>query len=131
MEELIKLDTEIDIELERIPKFYTRHVQRSQLLRKYNTANEIFAYCTYTLYKRGRMENHTSYQYNALALRYYELQEAIKVKKQLGEMVRYSNTEQFTQSLKTVNQICNKCKTEIESLKKALKINALPRMEEV
>ena len=43
MEELIKLDKEISEELKRIPNFYTRYIERSPLLHKYEKANEVFA----------------------------------------------------------------------------------------
>lgn len=128
VDELIKLDREINEELKRIPSFYTRYIERSPLLHKYEEANAVFAYCTYTLYTQSRMKEYTSYDYNALALRNYELNEAIEIKSKLEKLVKFN--DQLRPSLKIVTQIYNKCKTEVEDLKKLLKIGDLPRMEE-
>lgn len=130
MEELIELDKEINEALDTIPNFYTRYIERSPLLHKYSKANEVFAYCTYKLYSQQRIKEFTSYQFNALALRYFELLETSAIKRELEKKVHYGNNEQFIQSLKSVNQIYNKCKTEMENLKKILKINDLPKLEE-
>lgn len=124
VEELTELDKEISEKLKRVPNFYTRYIERSPLLHKYNTANEVFAYCTYTLHRQKCMLSYTSYQFNALALRYYELQEATQIKRQFKKMIRCSNNEQ-----KSVNEIYNKCKTEVEALKKELKLNQLQTIE--
>ena len=123
MEELIKLDKEINKELKQIPNFYTRYIERSPLLHKYDKANEIFAYCTYTTFTRHKMKNYTSYDFNALALRYYELNEASATKKELEKKVRFSNNDQLIQSLKSVNEIYNKCKTQVRDLQRLLKVN--------
>ena len=129
VKQLIDLDKEIDEALKLMTDFYTRYIERSQLLSKYDTANEIFSYATYKLFTEHRMKEYTSYQFNAFALRYFELQEASATKKELEKKVRFSNNDQLIQSLKSVNQIYNKCKTEVEDLKKLLKINDLPRLE--
>ena len=127
VEQLIDLDKEIDEALKLMPDFYTRYIERSQLLSKYDTANEIFSYATYKLFTEHRMKEYTSYQFNALALRYFELKEASATKKELEKKARYN--DQLIQLLKSVNEIYNKCKTEVEDLKKLLKINDLPRLE--
>lgn len=123
MVELIELDNEINEALDTIPNFYTRYIERSPLLHKYDKANEIFAYCTYTTFTRHKMKNYTSYDFNALALRYYELNEATKIKKELEKKVRFSNNDQLIQSLKSVNEIYNKCKTQVGDLQRLLKVN--------
>lgn len=128
VDELIKLDREINEELKQIPSFYTRYIERSPLLHKYDKANEIFAYCTYTLYAQNRMKNYTSYDFNTLALRGYELNEATEIKSKLEKLVKFS--DQLRPSLKLVTQIYNKCKTEVGDLKKLLKIGDLPKLEE-
>ena len=123
VEQLTELDKEISEELKKIPNFYTRYIERSPLLHKYDKANEIFAYCTYTTFTRHKMKNYTSYDFNALALRYYELNEATKIKKELEKKARFSNNDQLIQSLKSVNEIYNKCKTQVEDLQRLLKVN--------
>lgn len=128
IDQLVELDTEINVELEKIPNFYTRYIERSPLLHKYDKANEVFAYCTYTLYTQNRMKEYTSYDFNALALRHYELQETTEIKSKLEKLVKFN--DQLRSSLKLVNQIYNKCKTEVEDLKKLLKIDDLPKLEE-
>lgn len=128
LDELVELDTKISVELEKIPKFYTRYIERSPLLHKYDRANEVFAYCTYKLYTQNRMKEFTSYDFNALALRHYELNEATEIKSKLEKLVKFN--DQLRSSLKLTTQIYNKCKTEVEDLKKLLKINDLPELVE-
>lgn len=128
IDKLVELDTEINVELEKIPNFHTKHIERSPLLHKYEKANQTFAYCTYTLYTQNRMKAYTSYQFNALALRNYELNEASEIKSKLEKLVKFN--DQLRSSLKLVNQIYNKCKTEVEDLKKLFKIDDLPKLEE-
>ena len=123
VEQLIDLDKEIDEALKLMPDFYTRYIERSQLLSKYDTANEIFSYATYKLFTEHRMKEYTSYQFNALALKYFELQETSAIKKELEKKVRFNNDEQLIQSLKSVNEIYNKCKTQVEDLQRLLKVN--------
>ena len=55
------------------------------------------------------MKAYTSYDFNALALRYFELLETSSIKKELEKKVRFSNNGQLIQSLKSVNEIYNKC----------------------
>ena len=121
LDELVKLDKEINEELKRIPNFYVKHIKRSPLLHKYDRANEVFAYCTYTLYTQNRMKSYTSYDFNALALRHYELQETTEIKSKLEKLVKFN--EELKSSLKRVNQIYNDCKSEVEALKKLLRVN--------
>ena len=121
IDQLVELDTEINIALDKIPKFYTRYIDRSPLLHKYNRANEVFSYCTYMLYTQNRIKEYTSYDFNALALRHYELQETTDFKSKLEKLVKFN--DQLRPSLKVVNQIYNNCKSEVEELKKLLKIN--------
>lgn len=121
VDELIKLDREINEELKRIPSFYVKYIERSPLLHKYDKANAIFAYCTYTLYAQNRMKEYTSYDYNALALRSYELNEATEIKSKLEKLVKFN--DQLRLSLKLVTQIYNKCKTQVEDLQRLLKVN--------
>lgn len=123
VEQLIDLDKEIDKALKLMPDFYTRYIERSPLLHKYDKANEVFAYCTYTLYAQNRMKAYTSYDFNALALRYFELQEASAAKKELEKQVRFTNDKQLIQLLKSVNEIYNKCKTQVGDLQRLLKVN--------
>ena len=123
VEQLSDLDKEIDEALKLMPDFYTRYIERSQLLSKYDTANEIFSYATYKLFTEHRMKEYTSYQFNALALKYFELQETSAIKKELEKKVRFNNDEQLIQSLKSVNEIYNKCKTQVEDLQRLLKVN--------
>lgn len=125
LDKLIQLDKEINVALKEVPNFYTKHIDRSPLLHKYDKANEVFAFATYITFTQHRMKEYTSYQFNALALRCYELQECSDLKKQLEKLVQYGNNEQLRPSLKLVNEIYNKNKIEVEELKKKLKLNQL------
>lgn len=124
--ELFELDQEVNNALQKIPDFFIKYIQPSEVTRKYREANKVFCRLTYLLYSQGRMKQYTSYTYNAIALRYFELQQASTLKRELEDLVQYNENKALIPAFKQVCKLHDKCKKEVIELKEQLKINELP-----
>ena len=124
--ELFQLDEEINKTLQEIPDFFINYIQPSKVTRKYNEANKVFCRLTYLLYSQNRMKEYTSYTYNSIALRYMELREATKLKRELEDLIQYNENKALIPAFKQVCKLYDKCKKQVIELKEQLKINELP-----
>ena len=124
--DLFELDQEINLTLKDIPDFFINYIQPSKTVRKYREANIVFCRLTYLLHSQGRMKEYTSYVYNAISLRYMELREASKLKRELEDLIQYNENSNLIPSFKKVCKLHDKCKEEVIKLKELLKINELP-----
>lgn len=126
--ELFELDQEINLALKDIPDFFINYIKPSKAVRKYREANIVFCRLTYLLHSQGRMKEYTSYTYNAISLRYMELQKASKLKRELEDLIQYNENSNLILSFKKVCKLHDKCKEEVIKLKELLKINKLSEL---
>lgn len=123
LDELILLDKKISEELLKIPNFYTRYIEKCDLVKENKKAFNIFAFATYKTFTQDRMKQYTSYDFNKLALYHMQLQEANKIKIKLEKLVKFN--EDLRPSLRKVNEIYNKSKQAVEEMKAKLKLSEL------
>lgn len=123
IDQLIDLNSKIEEELLKIPNFYTRYIEKCDLVKENKKAFDIFAFATYKTFTQDRMRNYTSHDFNKLALYHMQLQEANKIKIKLEKLVRFN--EDLRPSLKKVNEIYNKSKQAVEEMKVKLQLNEL------
>ena len=124
LDELIELNSRIELELSTIPDFYTRYIEKCDLVKENEEIFRIFAFATYKTFTQHRMKNYVSKDFNQLAMYYFLLQEANKIKTKLQKLVKFN--EEFRDSLKKVNEIYNKSKQIVEEMKAKLRLGELP-----
>lgn len=123
IDQLIDLNLKIEEELLKIPNFYTKYIEKCDLVKENKKVFDIFAFATYKTFTQHRMKEYTSYDFNCLALYHMQLQEASRIKAKLEKLVKFN--EDLRPSLKKCNEIYNKSKQAVEEMKVKLKLSEL------